>query len=352
MITLFTGLPGSGKSYKMVSELWKNKNKYFIIHNIVGFQTEVLKDYGFNWVEYCEKNQIEIETFFSKDYQIELAAKIREKYKRNMLIIIDEAHEWFDRNVKALKMWLSYHRHINQQIYLVAHATKNIPQTYRTFVEVEYRAKSGAFIFLPGYFFYNRIIGGQRAGFIFERKLKKIFALYKSHDLQVTDKEVSKKNYLIPAIVGLVIILFIAFLKAPQFIMGGDLPEQKELTSEIQMAKRPAAPAIQQKMEIPFDEKYAFVGQIAGRVILENRQTGVQNELHRIPGSFKILAIHRADYCILYNEKSQVHVVRNFNRYNAPAVDSKPARYNLGGVEGRQQRPETAPPISEGENFS
>ena len=79
MITLFTGLPGSGKSYKMVAELWKHRKKYFIIHNIVGFKTEKLGDYGFNWVDYCTQNNISVEEFFSKDYQVELATKIKEK---------------------------------------------------------------------------------------------------------------------------------------------------------------------------------------------------------------------------------------------------------------------------------
>jgi tRNA uridine 5-carbamoylmethylation protein Kti12 len=106
MITLFSGIPGSGKSFLMVKEIWENRGKYFIIHNVVGFRTELLGDYGFNWVEYCNKNEISVDEFFSKDYQVKLAAAVKQKYNRAMLIVIDEAHEWFDRNVKNLKMWL------------------------------------------------------------------------------------------------------------------------------------------------------------------------------------------------------------------------------------------------------
>jgi zona occludens toxin len=306
----------------MVAELWKHKNRYYIIHNIVGFKTEKLGDYGFNWVDYCAQNNITVEEFFSKDYQIELAKKVKEKYKRNMLIIIDEAHEWFDRNVKLLKMWLSYHRHINQQIYLVAHASRNIPQTYRTFVEVEYRAKSSTFLFLPGYFFYNRIIGGQRAGFIFERKKQSIFALYKSQDISISDKEVKKKSFVIPGIVVVIVLLFMAFLKAPSWIMGKEAGEAKKApqdSNEAVLGADSGAPASdnikEAENDMPFDEKYAFVGQISGMVIIEDRKDGVQYMLHRVPGNFRVLDVKRADYCIVWNGRDKIYTLRNFDRY-------------------------------------
>lgn len=324
MITLFTGLPGSGKSYKMVAELWKHKNKYFVIHNVVGFKTEKLKEYGFNWVDYCTKNNISVEEFFSKDYQIELAKKVKEKYNRQMLIIIDEAHEWFDRNVKALKMWLSYHRHINQQIYLVAHATKNIPQTYRTFVEVEYRAKSSSFIFLPGYFFYNRIIGGQRAGYVLEKKKQEIFNLYSSHDITGTEKK--RVSALIPGIILLIMVLLVLFVKTPSFIWGKKEKTESGIKTESQVgvganndvqSSENAVDGEINKTEgkIPFDEKYAFVGQINGMVIIEDRKNGIQYMLHRVPGNFRVLEIKRADYCIVWNGRDKIYTLRNFDRY-------------------------------------
>lgn len=360
MITLFTGLPGSGKSYKMVAELWKNRTKYFIIHNIVGFKTEKLGDYGFNWVDYCTQNNIPVEEFFSKDFQVELAKKVKEKYKRNMLIIIDESHEWFDRNVKLIKMWLSYHRHINQQVYLVAHASRNIPQTYRTFVEVEYRAKNSSFLFLPAYFFYNRIIGGQRAGFIFERKKKSIFALYKSQDISISDKEIKKKNFMIPGVIFFIVLLFIAFLKVPGWIWGKEVGDVKKLAPGLNKAVSstdsgaPASETIhgqnqdQEKNSTNDSEKYAYVGQIAGRVIVEDRLTGEQIELHRVPGNYQIIAMHRADYCVVWNGK-EIHNLRNINRYKAKINNVNDNNFNFGGGGVRHQSTEQ-PPI--GDNFS
>ena len=183
MITLYSGTLGSGKSYKMVAELSRCKDKYFVIHNIDNLKEGYLGKFGVNWIEYCQENNIEVSEFFSKDYQQEYSKAVFEKYKRPILVIIDEAHEWFDRHVKAFKMWLSYSRHLDQDIWLVAHNSTNIPAVYRSFVGVEYRAKSGVFIALPWYFLYNRIIGGQRGGYTFERKDKKIFALYSSKEI-------------------------------------------------------------------------------------------------------------------------------------------------------------------------
>lgn len=181
MIVLYSGIPGSGKSYKMVHDLEEEKKKHFVIHNIDGLKEGYLSESeGFNFLKYCENEKMEVEDFFSKDYQIELTEAIRAKYGKNCLVIVDECHEWFDRNKKTLKMWLSYHRHLNQDIWLVAHRSSNLPSVYRSFIEVEYRAKFSSIFALPGFFIYNRILAGEAVGYTFARKKKHIFELYKS----------------------------------------------------------------------------------------------------------------------------------------------------------------------------
>jgi len=181
MIVLYSGIPGSGKSYKMVHDLEEEKKKYFVIHNIDGLKEGYLAEgEGFNFLKYCEEQKMEVEDFFSKEYQITLTEAVREKYGKNCLMIIDECHEWFDRNKKTLKMWLSYHRHLNQNIWLVAHRSSNLPSVYRSFIEVEYRAKFSSIFALPGFFIYNRILGGEAVGYTFAKKKQQVFKLYKS----------------------------------------------------------------------------------------------------------------------------------------------------------------------------
>ena len=84
MIVLYSGIPGSGKSYKMVHDLEAEKKKYFVIHNIDGLKEDYLREgEGFSFIKYCEDQQMEVEAFFSKEYQIELSEAIRAKYNKN-----------------------------------------------------------------------------------------------------------------------------------------------------------------------------------------------------------------------------------------------------------------------------
>lgn len=181
-VTLYSGLPRSGKSYRMVYDLVQMKDKYYVVHNIDGLKKEVIGDYGFDWVDYCDKMGMDIEQFFSKEYQVQLSEAVREKYKRDMLVIVDEAHEWFDVHRKPLKMWLSYHGHLRQTVWLVSHKDRNIPAVYRSFIQDEYRAKFSKVIFLPYIFIYQKICAGEGIGFDFRIKKQDIFKLYKSQE--------------------------------------------------------------------------------------------------------------------------------------------------------------------------
>lgn len=348
MITLFSGLLGSGKSYKMVAELSRCKDRYFVIHNIEKLKEGYLGDFGFNWIEYCTAENIEVTNFFSKEYQTELSQAVFEKYKRPVLVIIDEAHEWFDKQKKTLKMWLSYSRHLDQDIWLVAHRSLNIPSVYRTFIEVEYRAKSGSFIFMPWHFFYNRILGGVRSGFVFEKKDQKIFDLYKSKDIHSETKK-DGKSFILPAIIAFSILGIIFFFWLP----SRALAPSKVSSSNAPAAYKKTSPAVNQPDQKSnsdslittnddLAEKYAFVGVLDDRAIIEDRKTGIQLALESLPLKAKLVKYDRNLSCTIFNGH-KLFTLYNFNRFIAPTNESKP-QFNLAGDDsGRQQRPESSP---------
>lgn len=335
MITLYSGIPGSGKTYKMVAELSRQKEKYYVVHNIDGLQEGYLGDYGINFLKYCEDQKIDIVDFFSKEYQIEFTKAVLEKYNRPVLAIIDEAHEWFSVNSKNLKMWLSYHRHLNQDIWLVAHRSTNIPAMYRSFIEVEYRAKSGSFLNIPYFFFYNRILGGQQSGYVKERKSQKIFEIYKSQLIGKVEKK-SKPKVMIfliaAAVLGLALFFFI-----PQFILSDDPMDLKKLkkggvAADPAVAVGSMEPTVGMAgqtgnqnlnsakikiMENSFEEKWAFVGSFAGYVVLEDRESGVQYPIEKIDPELKLVEVQRDTYVILF-QKGQFVTCFNNNRYVAP----------------------------------
>lgn len=336
MITLFSGIPGSGKSYKMVAELSRCKDKYFVCHNIDGLQEGYLGIYGINFLDYCVEQKMQVEEFLSKDYQIEYAKAVHEKYDRPILVIVDEAHEWFSTHSRALKMWLSYHRHIDEDIWLVAHRSTNLPSIYRSFIEVEYRAKSGSILGVPGFFVYNRILGGQRAGYKYERKKQAIFDLYTS--IQVDNEKKRKTPMMIPAMIVVVLFLLIGFFMLPGKMFHKTVPVASAADLSVG-SKNSAAPVGSGNNKISAtisnvvadirpDEKYAYAGEMNGLVILEDRITGEQQPLSRIPGRFKVVEIGRADYCIVFSGRGEIFTIYN-SRRNIPV--EKPARQMSAG---------------------
>lgn len=339
MITLYSGIPGSGKTYKMVAELSRQKEKYYVVHNIDGLQEGYLGDYGINFIKYCEDQKIDIVEFFSKEYQIEFTKAVLEKYNRPVLAIIDEAHEWFSVNSKNLKMWLSYHRHLNQDIWLVAHRSTNIPAMYRSFIEVEYRAKSGSFLNVPYYFFYNRILGGQQSGYVKERKSKKIFEIYKSQLIgKVEKKKIPKVMFVLVAgvVFGLALFFFI-----PQFILADDPMNLKKMekggaaadpaVAMVSMEPRGVVSGQSENqnidsakikiMEKSFEDKWAFVGAFAGFVVLEDRVSGVQYPIEKIDSDLKLVEVQRDTYVILFKKGQFVTCYNNKRHVTAVKKD-------------------------------
>lgn len=351
MITLYSGTLGSGKSYKMVAELSRCKDDYFIIHNIDHLQEGYLKEFGFNWVQYCEENKIEISDFFSKETQLELSQKVFEKYKRPMLVIIDEAHEWFDKHVKTFKMWLSYSRHLDQEIWLVAHKSTNIPAIYRSFVGVEYRAKSSMFLNLPWWFFYNRILSGERAGYTFERKSQKIFDLYKSKEVHSKKKE--KKSLMLPILVAVIILGIALFAYLPQRMAKSKIDKKPVSSSQSAAAASggsaqsppPGQSSFSQNQEIKsikfdlktIEDKFSYVGEMNGEIIIEDRATGIQLALSYLPGDWKVVKCERAIKVMIFNG-FKVYTLYNFARFVPVPEKTLPGGFMDDGG-GRQQSP-------------
>ena len=258
MIILYSGIPGSGKTYKMVSDLNDCQKDFYVVHNIDGLQEDFLKS-GINFVKYCDEHQMKIEEFFSKEYQISFTEEVKKKYDLNCLVIIDEAHEWFSSIKDSLKMWLSYHRHLNQTIWLVAHKSTNIPAIYRSFVEVEFRAKHSSILSLPMVFFYNRIVGGEQLGYVYCFKKKAIFKLYKSQNKGFVKK---RPSLFFPIVVLFVVLGVSYFFIMPRLIIGkGKKNKNKE---EVKIVNK-----------VSDDREYRLVGSIGESYLLEDKDRHV-----------------------------------------------------------------------------
>jgi hypothetical protein len=246
----------------MVSDLNDCQKNFYVVHNIDGLREGFL-EHGINFVKYCEEQKIEVEDFFSKEYQVKFTEEVKKKYDLNCLIIIDEAHEWFSRVKSTLKMWLSYHRHLNQTVWLVAHRSTNIPSIYRSFVEVEYRAKHSSIIALPMLFFYNRIVGGERIGYTYCRKKQEIFNLYKS---QNEGFKKTRPSLLLPIMILTVIAGVAYFFIIPTKVIGkGKTNQKKEDKLEVKSISDKQAD----------DREYRLAGCIGDNYLIQDRSGNI-----------------------------------------------------------------------------
>lgn len=152
-VTLFTGKPGSGKSYRVVCKLLDDCNRYFIFHNIDGLKHDFFGDGRFirRWDD--------IDGFLSLSKQKELSAYCESEFKRPMLVVVDEANlNGFGARNNALLGWISYHRHIGQDIYLISQSAYSIHRDYVDRCQFEVRAKRGI---ATKMFVYQYLVGDE-----------------------------------------------------------------------------------------------------------------------------------------------------------------------------------------------
>lgn len=331
MIILYSGIIGSGKSYKMVSDLFEARHKYFVIHNIDGLQEGFLEA-GFDFVKRMEDEGIDAKVFFSKEYQEALCKSVEEKYQRNVLVIIDEAGEWFGSQVKSQRLWLAYHRHLGQEIWLVAHKATDLASIYRSFIEVEWRGKSGSMLYLPGRFFYQRISGGQRAGWKFEKINKEVFKVYKSSARQEIK---AKKSFLVPAAIIFIIVVLFAFIKLPGYLFGGSKGKLKDIKKDVRIVDSMPARANNDLKAIvannKIEDEYSYQGNFNGQLVFQNLKTGRQSGIKGLHGRFIIIDYKGSEYCELYDivEKRQFVVLNTV--YNGSSSDKTTAERSGGG---------------------
>lgn len=157
MVTLLTGVMGSGKSVFCVEELTKFKNGTstykshdIILSNIGGFKTDYFNDTPY---KYLDLNFSKFYATLKALYQIYLEYEDREdetdqeliKYCKendfyNCFVIIDEAHHFFD-NQDKIKIWyLTYHRHLAHNIFLITQNKMLLHTKYRQLPELYLKA--------------------------------------------------------------------------------------------------------------------------------------------------------------------------------------------------------------------
>lgn len=172
MLAYYVGLPGSGKTYRAVNyvydcfidekskdfgkfeRFYTNINEFkFEFFNVTKIQAELL-DY--------DKLIIDLEhlrlMFMQKAPDSQLVEKAKELGLDKALFVIDEAHNYYDTKKDVLLWWLTYHRHLHQDIILI---TQNLSLIYRQYLKIGeffYRAVPSSLRLRSGVFTYHQFV--------------------------------------------------------------------------------------------------------------------------------------------------------------------------------------------------
>ncbi len=171
MANLLVGIQGSGKSYKAVYDIYHNQGKYFkIFTNIDGiendefalkldfnfFREQILREcynksvnmgvgVEYGDMTYEEKHELVTGGSASYDEAIDILKSSRilatdASEDSRTLIIVDEAQNYFDKNDPVLKWFITQHRHLYIELYLITQVITNLHSAYKLF-NVIYEAK-------------------------------------------------------------------------------------------------------------------------------------------------------------------------------------------------------------------
>ena len=155
MIEFYTGVPGSGKTYKAVSyaydcfldeksKNYKKFNQFYTNINELDFDSfnsdleEVAYPLDFDLLL---KSLFKLhKMFLEKKTDSELMVLADELNLSHSLFLIDECHNYFNSNNEVLIWWLSYHRHLHQDILFMTQNLSLVFKKYLSFSEFFYKA--------------------------------------------------------------------------------------------------------------------------------------------------------------------------------------------------------------------
>jgi len=222
MIVLYTGVPGSGKSYKMVHDLAAFLQKNPDINIISNIRN--LKIGHTNFDDFLDelfpgvKLTQQVEKFFSYEHQV----KLNERFGGPIMYVLDECQLFFPRrtSLPETEAYLQRHRHLGHYIYLATQAARLINSNFVPLIETEFHAARRTISFF-GEIHYkekspqsNHIVGKQTL-----RPKKEIFDLYQSFEAAEIKKPKPAlyRYFILPLLLApLFYVFYDQYLKVPQ----------------------------------------------------------------------------------------------------------------------------------------
>lgn len=288
-ISYITGIPGSGKSYFAVYQIYKEflekpkkkgffsfkkqlpkESKYlFLYTNINQFKFELKDNFiPFDNIDFNFKLNTLYQVYKSVDGKDDtlLIEKAKELDLYKALIVLDEAHNFLnDKEDEVLKWWLTYHRHIYQDIILITQDFSLIATGYKSIAEYFYKAIPAQLRLFKNKFRYQQFSSYKlydkdlvnRKG-IHIPILPEVFALYHSGDKTSTKSFIRQ---LIVIGIMIFILLFIGFKFFINKVLLKDVPKNEPAVTNQQtdLSTNEFLKSFEKKQDLNFESKYNFV---------------------------------------------------------------------------------------------
>jgi len=233
MITFLLGIPGSGKTYKAVYDIYYNFSK-----NASNFKKNKLKkDYLFcvtniNSFKFDLCNNVV--PFVYNDFMVNLSKMYNMKVNQNAtddeiikvaeecnmfkcFFVLDESHNYLNKDNPVLVWWLTYHRHLHQDIVLISQNLSLFHSSYKNQAETFLRAVPASRSLTSKFKYFNysdkSLSQASKVGVIKLPKIDDVFKLYVSGDVVVTPNILLKYVFVFVFLVVLLVISFYFFSK-------------------------------------------------------------------------------------------------------------------------------------------
>lgn len=255
MITYLVGNPGSGKTYYAVYMIYqiflfepkktflskfvkpKEKPSYlFCYTNINEFKFELsdkFKKFDFDEFYLGLRNLYTLYKNGATDNEVNEKAKELNLY--GCVFVLDECHNFFkDKKDEILVWWLTYHRHLYQDIYLITQDLTLVNNEYKRIAEKFYRAVDSAKRLFSKKFRYEvfasfRLYKKDRLEVINIPYLDEVFNLY--HSGQTSNKKSFVRFYFLLAILfSIALVLYFYFVVMS--IFKPDTPAENNLSNQ------------------------------------------------------------------------------------------------------------------------
>ena len=264
MITYLVGNPGSGKTYYAVFMIYR----LFLYEPKKTFLTKFVKpkekpDYSFCYTninefkfELCDKfKKFDFDEFYlglrnlyalyktgATDNEVNEKAKELNLY--GCVFVLDECHNFFkDKKDEILVWWLTYHRHLYQDIYLITQDLTLVNNEYKRIAEKFYRAVDSSRRLFSKKFRYEvyasfRLYKKDQLEIINIPFLQEVFDLY--HSGQSSNKKSFVRFYFFLAVLVFVLLLLYFY-----FIVMSMFEVEKPVDENIPAVEKIHVPASQ-----------------------------------------------------------------------------------------------------------